>query len=211
MWLAQLSPSFQSLHLLPTGKLCLSGADSQVGGLAYILEPHGPFQWTLLWDWEFLPLLKPPQLFLIKGLQLYFPLLESWVVQSVWLPSCSSQFICIYTWSASCRLPVSHLCPTVSTPPTSLDECFFFNSLVFGLLYRLIFWQFWLFFLLKFVVVLVLVVRGSTVCLTTSPSWLEVIIYNLNLNISPKIQCAWVWYYCVTELHNYDFVVKILS
>ena len=45
-----------------------------------------------------------------------------------------------------------------STPPTGLGECFFFNSLVVGLPYGSIFWQFWLFFVLKFVVVLLLVV-----------------------------------------------------
>ena len=61
---------------------------------------------------------------------------------------------------------------TVSAPPTSLDECFFFISLVVGLPYRLIFCQFWLFFVFKFVVLLV--VRGGTVCLPTPPSWLEV-------------------------------------
>ena len=44
----------------------------------------------------------------------------------------------------SARLPVS-------APPTGLVECFFFNSLVVGLPYSLIFWQFWLFFVLKFV------------------------------------------------------------
>ena len=34
----------------------------------------------------------------------------------------------------------------VSAPPTGLDECFFLNSLIDGLPYSLIFWQFWLFF-----------------------------------------------------------------
>ena len=34
----------------------------------------------------------------------------------------------------------------VSTPPTGLDECVFFNSLVVGLPYSSIFCQFWLFF-----------------------------------------------------------------
>ena len=34
----------------------------------------------------------------------------------------------------------------ISTPPTGLDECFFFNSLVVGLPYSLIFCQFWLVF-----------------------------------------------------------------
>ena len=42
----------------------------------------------------------------------------------------------------SARLPVS-------APPTGLDECVFFNSLVVGLPYSLIFCQFWLFFVFK--------------------------------------------------------------
>ena len=37
-----------------------------------------------------------------------------------------------------------------STSPTGLDECFFCNSLVVGLPYSSIFWQFWLFFVLNF-------------------------------------------------------------
>ena len=51
----------------------------------------------------------------------------------------------------STRLPVS-------APPTSLDECFFFNSLVVRLPCSLIFWQFWLFSVFKLVVILLLVV-----------------------------------------------------
>ena len=62
----------------------------------------------------------------------------------------------------------------VSAPPTGLDECFFFNSLVVGLPYSLIFCQFWLLFVLKFVVVLLLVVRGGAVCLPAPLSWPEV-------------------------------------
>ena len=37
----------------------------------------------------------------------------------------------------------------VSTPPTCLDECFFFTSLVVRLPYNLIFCHFWLFFVFK--------------------------------------------------------------
>ena len=37
----------------------------------------------------------------------------------------------------------------VSTPPTGLDECFFFISLVVGLPYSSIFCQFWLFFVFE--------------------------------------------------------------
>ena len=58
----------------------------------------------------------------------------------------------------------------ISTPPTGLDQCFFFNSLVVGLPYSSIFCQFWLFFVFKFFVLL-LVVGGGTVCLPTPPSW----------------------------------------
>ena len=63
---------------------------------------------------------------------------------------------------------------TVSTPPTCLNKCFFFNSLVFRLPYFSIFWQFWSFFVFKFVIVILLVVGGGKVYLTTPPSWLEV-------------------------------------
>ena len=59
----------------------------------------------------------------------------------------------------------------VSAPLTSLDECFFFNSLVVRLPYSLFFW---LFFVFKFVVLLLLVVRGDKVYLSMPPSWPEV-------------------------------------
>ena len=42
----------------------------------------------------------------------------------------------------SARLPIS-------APPTSLDECFFFISLVVGLPYSSIFCELWLFFVFK--------------------------------------------------------------
>ena len=60
----------------------------------------------------------------------------------------------------------------VSAPLISLDECFF-NSLVVGLLYSSISQQFWLFFIFKLVIILLLVVQGSEVYLPSPPSWLE--------------------------------------
>ena len=45
---ALLSVGFQSLPPLPTIKLGPSGADSQVGGLVYVLGPCGSLQRTLL-------------------------------------------------------------------------------------------------------------------------------------------------------------------
>ena len=68
----------------------------------------------------------------------------------------------------SARLPVS-------APPTGLDECLFFNSLVVELPYGLVFCQFWWFFVFKFVVDLLLVVQGGAVYLPTHPSWPEVL------------------------------------
>ena len=59
------------------------------------------------------------------------------------------------------------------TPPTSLDECFSFKSLVVRLPHSSIFCQFWWVFVFKFVVVL-LFVQGGTMYLPTPPSWPEV-------------------------------------
>ena len=112
-------------------------------------------------------------------MRLYFPTLETWIVQSVSHPSCSSLFICTQMWDHLFhQLPP---CPAsslpwlpISAPPPGLNECFFFNSLVFGLPYYSIFWQFWLFFTFKFVAVLLLTVWGGKVYVPTPPSWLVV-------------------------------------
>ena len=136
---------------------------------------------------------NPHSCFQSEALRLYFPVPEPWVVCSIWLPSCSSQFILTQMWDhplcqrlphpvckppphssppATALLQVLSTWLPVTAPPTSVDECFLFNSLVVRLPYSSIFWQFWLFFVFKFVVVLLLVVQGGTVCLPTPPSWL---------------------------------------
>ena len=99
-------------------------------------------------------MLQAPQVFSVRGLKLYFPALEPWVVWSISLPSCSSQFICPRMWDRPvCQLPPCHESSppwlSVSTPPAGLGECFFFHSLVVGLPYSLIFCHFWLFLVLK--------------------------------------------------------------
>ena len=84
-------------------------------------------------------------------LRLYFPTLEPWVEWSVSLPSCSFWFICTQMWD--CPPAATLLCilapPSIPhprlpfpVPPTYLDACFLFNSLVFGLAYSSTFWQF---------------------------------------------------------------------
>ena len=113
----------------------------------------------------------PTDFFQSEFLRLYFPALEPWVAQSVLLPRCSFWFILMQMWDHWLLQPPPHpvheLPPChdsslpwlpISAPPTSLDECFFFNALVVGLPYSSSFCQFWLFFVLKFFVVLHLVV-----------------------------------------------------
>ena len=104
---------------------------------------------------------QPPQVFSISGLRLYFPTLELLVVQSMaGSTSCCLAASCSFAHPApqsatllgqpatalprvlSARLPIS-------TPPTALDESFFFISLVVGFPYSSIFCQFWLFFALN--------------------------------------------------------------
>ena len=105
-----------------------------------------------------------------------FPALESWVVQSVVLPSCSSLFIHAQMWDLPVLqpLPCHTSSPTqlpVSDPHTGRDKCFFFISFVVGLPYSSIFWQFLLLFVFKFVVVLLLVRQGSKAYLPMLPSF----------------------------------------
>ena len=149
MLLAWLSASFWSLPPLPTSKLGPSGADSQVGGIVYVPESCSSHQQALLWGWESLPPLQPPQVLQPDVLRVFFsPALETWLAQSILLPNCSSPFIHMQTWDHLVLQPppcgefsLSWL--PVYIPPTSLDECFFFNSLVVGLPYSSSFWQIW--------------------------------------------------------------------
>ena len=77
--------------------------------------------------------------------------------------------------STNHHLAMSCLCPSCPSQPLLLVWMNVSSlTLVVGLPYSLIFWQFWLFFVFKFVVVLLLVVRGSKVYLPMPPSWLEV-------------------------------------
>ena len=69
-------------------------------------------------------------------------------------PRCPSWFTCTQMWDhlvnqqlLCCKSSMPQL--PISASPTILDECFFFNSLVVGLPYSSIFWQFWLFLFLN--------------------------------------------------------------
>ena len=81
--------------------------------------------------------------------RLYFPTLEPWVVQSVLLPSCSSWLICTRMWVCS-HLVTCPCHPSFLSLPLLPVWMNFFNSLVVGLPYSSIFWQFWYFLFLNF-------------------------------------------------------------
>ena len=207
MALAPLSDGYQSLPLLPTIKLGSSGTASWVGGFVYILAPCGSLQGTLLWGWEFLPLLpQPPQVFSISGLKLYFPELEPWVTRSAWLPHCSSPLsVCecgaagSASWSLACPVPQSttSLGPPapalwwvlstrlpVSAPPTHLDVSSLspwlsdFHTVRFPVSSGCF---------LFLIVVLLLFVWGGTVCLPTPPSWPEAHIISIYFAYLPSL------------------------
>ena len=133
----------------------------------------------------------PTGFFQSEVLRFYFLALEPWILGSILLPSCSSHLsahklglpILPATTLPALKLlkllPVLKLLPLrkssplwlpVSTSFTGLYECFFFNYLVVRLPYGWIFCQFWLFFVFKFVIVLVLVVQGSKVYLPMPPT-----------------------------------------
>ena len=91
---------------------------------------------------------QPPRVFSIRGLRLYFPALEPWVAQFALLPPFLPVYLCENVGSQG--PPATTFPGVLSAPPSCLDECFFFISLVVGLPYHSIFCQFWLFFVLKF-------------------------------------------------------------
>ena len=196
MPLSWLSASFQSLSLLPASKLGFSGANSQMGGLVNIPGSCGSLQGTLLWGWEFLLMLQPPEIFTVRGFEALFPhigtldcviCLTSQFFLLVYLhvnvgpPSLPAASLPSLVLQPLPCPPQLHQLPRVISslaahlrPSYWSGECFFINSSVVRLPYSSIFWQFWLFFVFKFIVVLLSVVWGGKVYLPMPPSWLEV-------------------------------------
>ena len=112
---ALLSAGFQSLSPLPTIKLGPSGADSLVRGLVYIVGPVGLSNEPSCEAGSFsCCCLNPPWVFSLRGLRLYFPMLEPWVARPTSLPHHSSQFIYARKWG--CRVyRCCTACPVCST------------------------------------------------------------------------------------------------
>ena len=179
MLLALLSAGSQSLPLLPTSKLGPSGADSQVGG---------SLQWILLWGWEFLMPWQPPQVFIARSFEALFPqartlgcevCLYSPVVlpechTQMWdlpvhkLPPCSVEFTSHF-FACSVLQPCSPCSPACLALHPSYQSQWMFLLQLLGCRtsIQFNFCQFWLFFVFKFVVLLLVVWGGFH-------SWLEV-------------------------------------
>ena len=176
---ASLSSGFQSFTLIPTIKLGPSGAGSRVGGLVHTLGPCGSLQGPLLRGWESLLLPpQPPRAFSIRGLRVYFPELEPWIVQSASIPAVCPVYLCTNVGPqdllvlGDCLPRWSHT-PPVSVPPqprqSSPRRC---PSPPLLLVWMNVYFVFpWCWTPLPFDFLSVLVVRGVAVCLPTPPSW----------------------------------------
>ena len=122
---SSLLPRFQSLPLLLTCRLCpfrcCPGADIWVGGLVYVVRSCSPSNKLSCDTGSFSHCCNPNRFLQPEVLNLYFPMLEHWVVWSVSLPSCSSLSACECgtAWSASCHL-VTH--PLYSGCPSPLPS-----------------------------------------------------------------------------------------
>ena len=161
MPLGKLSVGFQSVLPLPTSKLGPSGAASWVDDFMYVLGHCGSLQRTLPWGWEFLPLPQLPQVFSVWGFEALFPHTGTLGCEVCLAPQL---FLPVYLHAnvglpalpvtASPGPPASALPWVLSTqwpisaPPSSLDECLFFNSWVVGLPYISIFCEFWYIYIL---------------------------------------------------------------
>ena len=171
MALAPLSAGFQSLPSLPTIKLGPSGADSRGCACAcsrplWVSPTNSPVRLgvspaaastpTGVFNQSFEALF--PRAGALGCMVCFAPspflpvyLCEMWGRGICQLqPGLPRSTIRHLAGSASCCLATSPLYPAAHLrPPTRLDECFFFISLVVGLPYSLIFCHFWLFFVFK--------------------------------------------------------------
>ena len=89
-------------------------------------------------------------------------------------------------WVPSTWLPVS-------APPTGLDECFLFNSLVVRLPYGLIFWRFWLFLFLKLLSFFWLCEEAQRIYLFFHLGQKSIFSQFWSLG-SPRSRCQLIWF-----------------
>ena len=161
----------------------------RVGGFVSIPGLCRAFKHTPSRDQQCLLLLQSPLVFTAKSYEALFcwhwnPGLHGLGFRS-FTPKVSLLIFIHHMWMWDppfCWVLPCHHCHTVSSPPlfpisapsTHLDEYGFFKSLVVGLPYSLIYWQFWVIFVWRLVVILLMVVQGGKACLPIPPSWPKV-------------------------------------
>ena len=170
MVLAPLSAGLQSLTSIPTIKLGPSSAASRVGGWSCA---HSRLLWVSPMNSSVRLGVSPaaastPMGVFNQRLEALFPHAGALGCSVCFTPSTVPSGLSVCECGASgsasgrtacpVRSTIHHFsgssCPSppwlpLSAPPTGLDECFFFISLVFGLPCSSIFCQFWLFFVFK--------------------------------------------------------------
>ena len=146
MVLALLSACFQSLTPLPTSKLGPSGADSRVSGFV-----HSRTLWVSPMNCPVMLGVSPaaastPTSVFNQWFEVLFPRAGALGCAFCLTPQV---FLLVYPQvnvgppaPPAATLPQVLSARSLSVPPTSLDECFFFISLVVGLPNSLIFCQF---------------------------------------------------------------------
>ena len=181
---------FQSFHPFPIWNWhpssCSPGGGSQSGRFGFVLGLLGPLNGLSQGTSSFFCCLNPHWFLQSEIRRLYFPgtgtlgytVAQGW---DCWLPSYPSQFYPPHVIVGPPVLPATLLLPPhyrttssppylpISTPPSCQDKYGFSKSLVAGLPYGLIFWQFWVIFL-RLVLILLMVVQGGEACLLMSPS-----------------------------------------
>ena len=123
MPLAHLSSGFQSLPPLSTSNLGPSSADSQVGGLVYMLRPccKGLPNELSCEAGNFSCCLNPHRFFQSEILRLYFPALEPWIVLSVSLPGLPPGVVPPSFLHTNVG-PLGPLAPAASTSPSLVQQ-----------------------------------------------------------------------------------------
>ena len=192
MPLVPLLPCFHSLSLLPTSSLCpfrcCSGADSQVGGLVYILWSCGPLQQIHLWNWEFLLPQQSAESFTARGFEVFIsPCCNSGLCDlshSPVTPPSLSAYKCETSRSTSSHLATCPLHPCFPSPTLlpSLDECLFFNSLVVDFHTVRVSGSSGCFLFLNWLLSFYWLCKEKKAYLPIPPCWLEAALYTWNLH-----------------------------
>ena len=163
----------------------------RMDGFPYILSPCRPFKWTLLSNRQFLLPPQTPLVFTVRSYEAFSS--QHWnpgLCGLVWgwgrslSRYCSWFFSTMHERGTTCSIAATSasLCHTMSSPPylsistrpTHLDKYGFFKSLVVGLPYSSIFWQFWVFLVSTLVAILLVVAQEGETCLSIPLSWPQV-------------------------------------